>query len=44
MFKEFDESLSFETNILEAGAYFRLPTSNPEAFQYIYLLHIMLKI
>lgn len=31
MFKEFDESLSFETNILEAGAYFRLPTSNPEA-------------
>lgn len=31
MFKEFDESLSFETNILEAGAYFRLSTSNPEA-------------
>ncbi|WP_158410914.1 PLP-dependent transferase [Fusobacterium animalis] len=31
MFKEFDETLSFETNILEAGAYFRLSTSNPEA-------------
>lgn len=31
MFKEFDESLSFETNILEAGAYFRLSASNPEA-------------
>ena len=31
MFKDFDETLSFETNILEAGAYFRLSASNPEA-------------
>ncbi|MCI8342522.1 MAG: PLP-dependent transferase [Firmicutes bacterium] len=31
MFNEFNEDLSFETNILEAGAYFREPTSNPEA-------------
>ena len=31
MFSEFDDQLDFETNILTAGAYFRLPTSNPEA-------------
>lgn len=31
MFDDFDENLDFETNILTAGAYFRLPTSHPEA-------------
>lgn len=31
MFSEFDDNLDFETNILTAGAYFRMPTSNPEA-------------
>lgn len=31
MFNEFHDQLDFETNILTAGAYFRLPTSNPEA-------------
>lgn len=31
MFNEFNEDLSFETNVLEAGAYFREPTSYPEA-------------
>lgn len=31
MFKDFDADLAFETNILEAGAYFRLSASNPEA-------------
>ncbi len=31
MFKEFDPTLGFETNILNAGAYFQKSTSNPEA-------------
>ena len=30
MIGEFDNSFDFSTNILEAGAYFREPTSNPE--------------
>lgn len=31
MLHEFDPSLNFETNILEAGAYFTHPAKNPEA-------------
>lgn len=31
MIGKFHDDMSFETNILEAGAYFRLPTNNPEA-------------
>ena len=29
--KSIDHEFSFETNLLEAGAYFRLPATNPEA-------------
>ncbi len=31
MFADFDDNLDFETNILNAGAYFRLSVSHPEA-------------